>query len=304
MHAKVILKWLGIVLLALVVLGAAGGGFIWWKSSALLRATYEVPAGTIAIPTGDAAALERGRHLVDAVGKCQECHGEGFRGTVFIDALPFARVGAPNLTSGRGGVAVARSDADLVRAIRHGVAPDGRGLVIMPSEAYIHFTDADLGAIVAYLRTLPAVDNELPATVVGPIARALLVAGKLPVFPAAYIAHDSVAPYATAPDTTAAYGRYLAWTGACHVCHTPSLSGGAAAGPPGSPIAANITPGGLPDWTLEEFRTLLREGRGRGGREINNEFMPWRPAGHMTDAEIHAVYLYLRSVPARELGQP
>ncbi len=298
-----VLKVLGIILLVLVLLAAAGGGWMYWKSNGTINRRYDVPTVSLPLPT-DSASLARGRHLVEAVGKCFDCHGENLGGMVIIDGMPFARVIAPNLTRGRGGVGAARSDAELLRAVRHGVRPDGRGLVIMPSEAYIHFTDADLAAVVAYVRSVPPVDNELPATAFGPIARMLLAQDKLPVFPVSYIAHDSVAPYGATPDTTTRYGRYLAWTGGCHACHNPAGSGGAMpGGPPDAPAAANITPGGLPDWTEADFVRLLREGKGRGDRDIDNANMPWRNSGRMTDAEIHALYLYLRSLPPRELGQ-
>lgn len=298
-----VLKVLGIILLVLVLLAAAGGGWMYWKSGAAINRRYDVPAVNLPLPT-DSGALARGRHLVEAVGKCLDCHGDDLGGKVIIDGMPFARVVAPNLTRGSGGVGGARSDADLLRAIRHGVSADGRGLVIMPAEAYIHFTDADLAAVVAYIRSVPPVESNLPATAFGPISRMLLAQGVLPVFPASYIAHDSVAPWAATPDTTAAYGRYLAWTGGCHACHNPAGSGGALpGGPPDAPAAANITPAGLPEWTEAEFVRLLREGKGRGDRDINNDHMPWRNSGRMTDAEIHALYTYLRTLPPRELGQ-
>jgi mono/diheme cytochrome c family protein len=298
-----VLKILGVVLLLLVLLAAAGGSFIYWKSGRALARRHRVPEHALTIPT-DSAALARGRHLGQAIAKCVDCHGESLQGSVVIDALPFARVVAPNLTAGRGGIGAARSDADLVRAIRHGVGPDGRALTIMPAEAYIHLTDADLAAIIAWVRSIPPVDHEQPATAFGPIGRMLIARNRLPLFPAAYVAHDSVAPYAAAPDTTVAYGRYLAWIGGCHACHNPALSGGPLpGGDPESPPPANITPGGLPTWTETDFFRLLREGRGTGGRAIDNRFMPWRTSGRMTDEEIRTLWRYLRSVPPREVGQ-
>jgi hypothetical protein len=82
------------------------------------------------------------------------------------------------------------------------------------------------------------------------------------------------------------------------------MSGGAnAAGPQGSLPPANLTPGGKPQWTEAEFVRTLREGKTQDGRDIDNSSMPWRGFGHMTDAEIHAVFTWLRSLPAKELGQ-
>jgi mono/diheme cytochrome c family protein len=296
-----ILKVIGILLLALLLLGVAGGSWVWWRSSSLLRARHDVPAVNVPVP-GDSVSLARGRHLATALSKCTECHGEGLGGRVAFDALPFARVVAPNLTTGRGGIGGARSDAELMAAIRHGVGPGGRGLIVMPAEAFIHLSDADLGALVAYLRTLPPLDSDLQPIVIGPLGRVLLAAGKAPIIPAAMIDHARVAPYVADPGATIEYGRYLSWIGGCHACHGENLSGRPSFGPD-EPVSANITPGGLPDWTEEEFRTLLRDGRGRGGREIDNDFMPWRPTGLMSEMEIRALYLYLRSVPAKEFNE-
>ena len=89
------------------------------------------------------------------------CHGDNLAGDTLVDDFAFARIAASNLTSGRGGIGGTYSDIDYVRAIRHGVGNDGKGLPIMPSEAFNKFSDHDLGAMIAYLKTLPPVDNEV-----------------------------------------------------------------------------------------------------------------------------------------------
>jgi len=61
-------------------------------------------------------------------------------------------VAAPNLTTGKGGIGSIYSDADWEKALRHGVGSDQRGLMFMPSQAYYHFSDAGLGALIAYLK--------------------------------------------------------------------------------------------------------------------------------------------------------
>ena len=80
-----------------------------------------------------------------------------------MDDPLLARIVPPNLTRGRGGVGATFTDADFVRAIRHGVDPSGRQLLIMPSDDYNHFSDADLGAIIAYVRSLPPINTSLPS---------------------------------------------------------------------------------------------------------------------------------------------
>ena len=97
--------------------------------------------------THDSASLARGRHLARAIGKCVDCHGPDLGGQVMIDGMPFARVVAPNLTSGRGGVANNRSDDDFLRAIRHGIGPGGRALAIMPARNYTMPTIGYIGVV-------------------------------------------------------------------------------------------------------------------------------------------------------------
>jgi hypothetical protein len=77
----------------------------------------------------------------------------------------------PNLTTGAGGVGDTNTDEDWVRAIRHGVGHDGRGLALMPSAVFYYLSDEDLGALIAYLKSLPPVDNEMPGTDLGPVGR-------------------------------------------------------------------------------------------------------------------------------------
>ena len=299
---KRLLKWLGIAAAALVALLIVAAGVVYAASSSKINKRYTVGAAW-ARPTADSALLERGRHLTQAIAKCGDCHGENLGGTAFINSAAFARIPAPNITGGRGGAAAVYSDEELARVIRHGVKRDGRAALIMPSESFVHLTEADLGAIIAYLRTVPPVDSQWPAPRVGPIGRMMIVSGQ-PVMAASYIDHErrDVVPPAE-PDTTVAYGRYLAVVGSCPVCHNQAMSGGASGGPPGSPIPANITPTGIGNWTEADFLRLLREGKGIGGRDIDNEFMPWQNMGRMTDAEIHALWLYLRSLPPKEFGQ-
>ena len=96
-----------------------------------------------------------------------------------MDDPAMGRLFGPNLTRGRGGLPEGFSDRDFERAIRHGVAPDGRGLFLMPSVDYAHFTEGDMADLIAYVKSVPAVDRETVPLRIGPVARALLVAGKI-----------------------------------------------------------------------------------------------------------------------------
>ena len=91
---------------------------------------------------------------------------------------------APNLTSGRGGLGASFTDADWVRAIRHGVHRDGTTLLVMPSEAFVYMNEPDTAALIAYLERLPPVDREMPSSRLGPLGRTLLVVGRFSILTA------------------------------------------------------------------------------------------------------------------------
>jgi mono/diheme cytochrome c family protein len=173
----------------------------------------------------------------------------------------------------------------------------------MPSEVFTHVSDTDLAALVAYARQVRPIDRVVPVTHYRPLGRALLAAGKLNLLVASKTPRID-APHTVVPDTTAAYGRYLADIAGCRGCHGLGLSGGRVAGPAGLPPASNLTPDsatGIGGWREAAFVRAMREGRRPDGRTLDG-FMPWRLFAHMTDAELHALWLYLRSVPARPFG--
>jgi mono/diheme cytochrome c family protein len=289
--------------IAILVLGAAAVlavGTAYARSARRLHRTHSV-ALTIprAIPT-DREAVERGAHLA-TITNCVLCHGADLGGAVYSDDALLGTIAGPNLTRGRGGLGTTFTDADWVRAIRHGVRRDGTSLVVMPSEVYVRLSEPDLAAIIAYLERLPPVDRVVPPTRFGPLGRALLAAGKLNILVAEKTPTLPLAP-GVPPGPTAVYGRYLADVTGCHGCHGFGLSGGRVAGPPGLPPAANLTPAGsMSSWTEADFVRALRQGRRPDGSAIN-EFMPWRSFAHMTDGELRALWLYLRSAPPKPFG--
>ncbi len=120
-------------------------------------------------------AIEVGRYLAETHG-CNAWHGGNFEGQVMADAPPFLLVSS-NLTSGEGGVGSIFSDADWLRAIRHGVGSDGRGLFVMPSEAYYNFSDEEVGALIGYLQQLEAVDNVPPPVTVRTLGKLIMGLG-------------------------------------------------------------------------------------------------------------------------------
>jgi mono/diheme cytochrome c family protein len=294
-----LLKTGGLVLGGLLVVGV---GAVYGVSEAKLRRSYDI-ALTTRGAAADARLIERGAHLVATRG-CTDCHTADLGGKVFIDEPGMARVSASNLTRGRGGVAGRYEDADWERAIRHGVGPDGRALAIMPSKEYYQLGEEDISAMIAYLKSVPAVDRELPARKLGPIGRALVATGMLPAFAAEQIDHR--APRMATPPIgeTAEYGRYVAFL--CSGCHGDNYAGGTmAGGSPDSPPAANLTPHaatGLGGWAEADFFRAMREGRRPDGSEIDREHMPWPAFSQMTDTELRALWLYFRSLSPLEKG--
>jgi cytochrome c553 len=293
------LKLVGYVLgaVALVIIGA--GIAVYFSSASKLKKTHLVAVRPVAIPT-DSAALARGRHIAETRG-CIDCHGSDYAGAKVIDDPAMGRLYGSNLTKGKGGKTVSFKDEDWVRAIRHGVASDGRGLVLMPSAEYAHFTDQDLGSVIAFLKTVPAVDRDSVLLAPGPVTRVLLATNKLKLA-ADEIDHVNLRPPTVMPGVTLDYGRYLSV--GCTGCHGANFSGGKIdIGPPSWPHAANLTPhesGRLAKWSETEFLAALRTGKRPDGSEIN-PVMP-RAFGNMDDTELKALWMYFKTLPPMKTG--
>jgi mono/diheme cytochrome c family protein len=299
-----IFKWIGIILgslvgllaLALIVLFIIGT--VKWNK---LHGQYDVPAETITIPT-DQASIARGEHIA-TIRMCGHCHMDNFSGqTAMVPGL--VTLSVPNLTPGIGGVGATNTDEDWVRAIRHGVGNDSRGLSLMPSRVWYYLSDDDLGALIAYLKSLPPVDNEMPPTDLGPLGRVMLPLGQLPpeIVPnVTIIDHDAPRPVAPEPGVTVEYGKYLAST--CTLCHGSNLNGQTISEGPNVYVALNLTRGGeMVGWSEEQFIATMRSGVTPGGKQLI-EFMPWKFFGQMTDDELKAVWMYLQSLPALPQGK-
>jgi cytochrome c553 len=195
-----------------------------------------------------------------------------------------------NLTHGKGGIGGRYADEDFVRALTHGVRKDGRSVVYMPSQEY-HFGADDLAAIVAFLRSLPPVDRELPRPRVGVVAAVMTAFGDLRLLPAEHIDHARLAlpPSALAPDPVKA-GEQLVAKAGCRACHGPHFEGGF--GPP--PGAANLTPVGIGGWTEADFFAALRRGVRPNGARLA-ETMP-RTLGAMEDSDLRRIFAYLQTL--------
>jgi mono/diheme cytochrome c family protein len=286
-----LLKWLLYVVGALVLVVAGLVGYVYVASGRLMARTYTVEPPQVAIPS-DAASIARGKYLAEKVAVCADCHGPDMGGKVVEDNVPFGRLVATNLTRGRGGLPADYEDRDFVRALTHGVKRDGRSVIFMPTVDYV-FTPEDLGAIIAYVKSMPPVDRVPEPMSVGPLARALGLFAGFPLASASMIDHGKPR-LATRPNAAdvVSMGKYLVASAGCYGCHGPQLTGGV--GPP--PGGANITPVGIGGWSERDFLTALRTHRRPNGSTID-EVMP-RAYGDMTDADLTSIFAFLRTVPA------
>jgi len=266
------------------------------------------------------ARIARGEYLVNHVTHCFSCHAtpdynyysgpivpgtEGKGGTKFEDE-DLGKLYIPNITP-----AALRnwSDGEIVRAITSGVNKNGGALFpMMPYLEFRHLPEEDVHAIVTYLRTLPPIPNEVPRTQF--------------YFPFSLVARTFPQPYKPEPrpaaSDTVAYGKLLTSVAGCHFCHTQTNDKGEAL--PGMDFAgglehyipergivrsANITPDedtGIGAWDKIYLVTRFKEYADSTNSHIpvakdgENTVMPWTMFAGMTEADLGAIYTYLRTV--------
>ena len=292
---KRVMKWLGIAVVGLATIVIVGLAVIYAISSRRMGKVAAFSTSPLVIPT-DSASITSGHHFVQAIGKCASCHGDDLAGRVVFDDPVMGRLYATNLTRGRGGIGATYTDSDYVRAIRHGVGRNNRPLLVMPTDAFYYMNDRDLANTIAYVKSILAVDAVLPAKNVGPLARTLYITTDFPLVPSQKVDQRRARPLDVPRGSTREYGDYLATTGACKSCHLQDLSGGVPIGK--NLLSANLTPTGIGKWTEADFRKALRDGIRPDGR-ILSAVMPWPYTRFMTDEEIHALWLYVHSLPPK-----
>lgn len=261
----------------------------------------EVAVQPVPIPT-DAMSLERGRYLFASRG-CAECHGANGAGRTFVDdAKAGVKIAGANITrGGAGSVTTAYQPVDWVRTIRHGLDPSGRPLKVMPSEDYNRFTDADVGALIAYALSLPPAAGG-PADVKLPLpARVLYGFGQIPDA-VDRIDHRLPPQQPVAEAVSVAHGQYVA--NLCLGCHGAKLEGGKIPGaPPDWPAAPRLAAGegsvmAARYAEAEAFLKMLKTGQSPEGRRL--AVMPFESLKHISEVDARALHLYLRSLqPAR-----
>lgn len=314
---KRILRVLGIVLAILLLVGVGAAIYI-------TQALPDIDAPTDLNVAITPARIERGAYLANSICACMDCHSTrdwsrfsgplvpgtlGGGGERFDAAMGFpGTFYSPNITP----FALAEwTDGELYRAITSGVGRDGRPhFPVMPYLNFGKMDTEDIHSIIAYLRSLSPVENTPPLSE--------------PAFPVSIIMHTMPAAAAPSPRpdpaNTVDHGRYIANAAGCTDCHTRSengtkvgaeLAGGFEFRFPGGNVlrSPNITPsfnGGIGAWTREQFiaRFKLAADSSYVPPAVDmakGEFqtvMPWMLYAHMTEADLGALYDYLRTVPA------
>lgn len=278
-----------LVVLAILVAGAL------YRSHAKMTRTVDITPQAVALRS-DASAIERGRYLFESRG-CADCHAVNGGGRSFINDGKGMHVAGPNISPGPGNVVAQYTPQDWDRAIRHGVAPNGRALMIMPSEDYNRFTDDDLAALVAYLRHMPAASGGA-ATLELPLPVRVLYGLGVVKDSAERIDHSLPPQQPVAEGVNVAHGEYVA--NMCKGCHGATLSGGKIAGaPPDWPAASNLTPGEGTSMkayaSAEAFVDMFRSGKRPDGSAVSR-VMPFEALAKASDTDVRALYLYLQSV--------
>jgi cytochrome c553 len=286
-------KWSGVIVSGLLTLVCGLTFALALVGFYKLNAPHANPVGEVNV-AGTAAQIARGRKLAGMCAECHAAHGElPLSGQNFFEGggPPMGTIYAPNLTPA--GNINGWTDGEVIRAIREGVHKSGRSLIIMPAEIYRHLSDEDVQALVAYLRSQPAVGEASPPTQFNTVGAVMLN-----LFPSALTAQAPVGPVPAVPEgVTPEYGHYLVSIAACALCHGEDLGGlTESSGPPPGPNLTTV----VPKWTEAEFVTFFRTGKLPSGSPISDK-MPWKMVGDFaSDNDLKAMYAYLHSLPPVE----
>lgn len=289
-------RWPGMILsglLALALLAVLSAAVVGFYRLSVPPYRYTVSDVQVALTPEKLARGERFAHI------CIDCHSstgalplDGSAMDFFADpsAPPVGSLWGPNLTPG--GDLKNWSDGEVLRAIREGVDNKGRPLVIMPSMAMHNLSDEDAYALVAYLRSQPAVDRPLPEPSFNMLTAVFTAAGMLPLSPQTPITAPIVAPAPGSLD----YGRYLSAAVGCADCHGENYDGQAVMMEGAPDLTASLA-----DWSEEQFIRFFRRGELPNGRVVDPMVMPWKSYSEaLTDDELKDMYSFLHSLPRAE----
>lgn len=271
-------------LLAVIALAVVA---IYIQSNRIINRKHAFRESPVTVPS-DSVALAEGERF--ARMRCFGCHGDSLQGRVFFDEPRIARLVAPEVPA----TLATLTDAEFAGFLRSGVRKDGTSPFVMPPPGFYHISDADLGALIAYIRTLPVRHNELPSNSYRLMGRLGVVLGQ---FNTAVTAYDTTMERVGEDPAwaTTRKGEYIARL-VCTECHGLRLTGdpGAAGGESPSPSLA-----GASGYTPEQFTALLRTGTPREPT-TRLGLMAATARGslkYFTDDEIAALYGYLTTLP-------
>lgn len=296
------LKWIGSVLAGLLTLIPSALLVLALVGYGKLNESFNNPVENIQIARTP-AQIARGEKLANV---CASCHSPGNQPPLSgsnmtkFDFPPMGTLFAPNLTSS--GNINDWTDGEVIRAIREGVHKDGRSLLVMPSDEYRNFSDEDVQALVAFLRSQPATGVPTPKNsfnVLGAIFTNLVD----------FRTAQQPVGQVTAPQAgTVEYGKYLVDIIGCRSCHGSELQGRVENGQPGPPAGPNLTRI-IPQWTEEEFMVFFNTGTMPGGGKVptltlssgfSEPRMNWPMVRAVTtDDELKAMYAYLHGLPVK-----
>lgn len=263
--------------------------------------------------------IERGAYLANSVSACMDCHSTrdwtqfsaplkpgtlGMGGEKFDQALGFPGVFySRNITP----YGISRyTDGELFRVITTGVTKEGRAMFpVMPYHYYGKSDKEDIYAIIAYLRSLPSIESDVPESEADfPFS---IILNTIP--------HKASFVERPKPSDSVAYGGYLVNMAGCIECHTKAENGQILAGvefgggrefmlPFGKVHTPNITPDetGIKAWTADAFVQRFKQYKDSSykspvmGPNDYNSFMPWTMYAGMTESDLRSIYKFLRTV--------
>jgi len=282
------IKWVGVVMagLATLLLGLLSVFAAVGMVKAYTPRGNPAPDITVA---GTAEQIARGEHLAYAL--CAICHSlddqlplSGGRDVGKDSPVPIGELIGANLTPG--GRLKDWSDGEIFRAMREGIDRDGRTLITMSALSIRNLSDKDLQAVIAYLRSQPALQNETPPDNPNLLFAIFSGAGLVPE--PKLITGAVVAPPLGA---TVDYGEYIVRYVGCRDCHGANLNGGGGGLTPVGPNLAMVR-----GWAQDQFITTMRTGVDPGGHALDPRQMPWESIGKLDDVELAALYEYLRGL--------
>ena len=302
-----VLKWLIGAILFVVVCLFILIQFRW-------KRTFDAPTPDLKATT-DSATIEHGRYLAYSAAGCAYCHlpkaewkrlDDGEQPPLsgnHVFPLPFGELRSPNLTPDATTGIGRRSDREIARVLRYGVRADHRAA--FPFMEFQHLSDADVIALLSFLRSQPPVANAVPDVKYNLMGKAMMSFAIAPTSaPTTPRAESPVGP-------SVERGEYLAnYVSSCVACHTnrgntgnfvgPHFAGGQVMDIEDDPGHVYVTPNLTPDPTTGHITSWSEDmfvARFKGGRVIKGSKMPWDAFARLTENDVRSLYRYLRSLP-------